>query len=38
MLRKTGTGKVAQQLKAFAVLFRDSGLVPSVHMVAYNHL
>lgn len=33
-----GAEELAQQLKAFTAFAKDPGSVPSVHMVAHNHL
>jgi hypothetical protein len=33
-----GTGKMAQPLRALAVLPEDPGSIPSTHMAAHNHL
>jgi hypothetical protein len=36
--RKKGARELAQQLKALDALADDSSLVPSTHILAYNHL
>lgn len=33
-----GSGKMAQWLRALAALEEDLGLVPSTHMLVFNHL
>jgi hypothetical protein len=35
---KTRTREMVQWLRALVALAEDPGSVPSVHMVAYNHL
>ena len=34
----TRSGEMLQQLGVLTVLLEDPGLIPSIHMVAYNHL